>query len=71
MPIYSYKCENENCSKITEEIFPITSFPQRIVCPECSEGESTGSEAVLVPSILGNFKINGDNSASTAKRTKN
>jgi len=32
MPIYEYECKKGH---LTEEIFPITDFPEEITCPVC------------------------------------
>jgi len=34
MPIYEYLCNK--CAVVSEQIFPIRSFPQTIECPSCN-----------------------------------
>lgn len=63
MPTYLYVCDK--CEDRKEEDFSILNYPQEI---SCLKGDCLGKKKLTVqPS---NYKINGNNDGSTAKRMK-
>lgn len=61
MPLAEYKCCNEECARISEEIVK-NPIPERIDCPACQ------CKAIRIMSAHGTYKINGNNSASVTPK---
>ena len=54
MPIYTFKCSNEECKTFTEKFLQLSKFTREIDCPECK------AVANLVPSKIGDILIERD-----------
>jgi putative FmdB family regulatory protein len=60
MPIFNFKCRDENCNKHFERIMKLSELEtETIECPECK------GDVVRLLSTFGSYSINGNNSAST------